>query len=116
MPRLRVLAGSSIEDLKPIEANSDTPLKISSDVFEGQIAVYIKGFADADGKVGTSPYFEQAERASVTWSFQVQGEQITAILLPSGVCVDVLMLTFLPMLCVFLIIYCREVLEGRFCG
>ena len=85
MPRLRVLAGPSIEDLKPIEANSDTPMKISSDVFEGQIAVYIKGFADADGKVGTSPYFEQTERTSVTWSFQVQGESIIITLLSGGV-------------------------------
>ena len=74
MPRLRVLAGSSLDNLTPIEVNSDKPLKISSDNFEGEIAVYIKGFADADGKVGESPYFEQSERSGVTWSFQVQGD------------------------------------------
>ncbi len=74
MPRLRFLAGPSIDKLVPIEANSDQPLKISSDAFEGEIAVYIKGFADAEGKVGESPYFEHPERNGTTWSFQVQGE------------------------------------------
>ncbi|CCL98221.1 uncharacterized protein FIBRA_00215 [Fibroporia radiculosa] len=71
MPRLRVLAGPSIEEVVPISANSDVPVDIHSDAFEGKVAVYVKGFADADGVVGDSPYFKK--RTTVTWSIQVQG-------------------------------------------
>ncbi|KAH8084352.1 hypothetical protein BXZ70DRAFT_570775 [Cristinia sonorae] len=74
MPRLRVLAGPSFHDLTEIQANSDEGFNISTDEFEGQVAIYLKGFADADGKVGASPYFEQEERKDVTWSVQVQGK------------------------------------------
>ena len=42
-------------------------------------AVFIKGFADPDGKVSQSEYFEHEERRGVTWSIQVQG-MITIIL------------------------------------
>ncbi|CAL1699645.1 unnamed protein product [Somion occarium] len=73
MPRLRILAGPSLDELVPIEANSGVPLHIKSDVFEGQILVYIKGFADTNGDVGDSSYFEQKERKGITWSIQVQG-------------------------------------------
>ena len=71
MPPLRVLAGSSPNKVVPIAANSSVPVKISSDVFEGQIAVYIKGFAYTEGKVGDNEYFRR--RTGVTWSIQVQG-------------------------------------------
>lgn len=71
MPRLRVLAGPSLDDLTPIATNSGKPLDIKSDAFEGNLAVYIKGFADASGRVGGSPYFEK--RKGVTWSIQMQG-------------------------------------------
>lgn len=73
MPRLRVLAGPSTSELVPIVANSGVPLKIKSDVFEGSVVVYIKGFVDEAGRVGDSPYFEQEERKGITWSIQVQG-------------------------------------------
>lgn len=71
--RLRVLAGPSLHQLAPIEANSDVPLYVSSEAFEGQIAVYIKGFEDENGKIGQSSYFERKERKGITWSIQVRG-------------------------------------------
>jgi len=71
MPRLRILAGPSYDDLVPIAANSDVPTEIQNDAFEGRVAVYIKGFADASGQVGDSAYFRK--RNNVTWSIQVQG-------------------------------------------
>lgn len=74
--RLRVLAGPSIDFLTPIQPNSDSPLKISSDVFEGELAVYIKGFGENDGGGIGSAYFEEQERSGITWSFQVQGTAI----------------------------------------
>ncbi|OCH84510.1 DUF1769-domain-containing protein [Obba rivulosa] len=73
MPRLRVLAGPSASDLVPIEVNSGKPYSIKSDAFEGQVAVFIKGFTDEEGNIGDSPYFEHEERKGVTWSIQVQG-------------------------------------------
>ena len=71
MPRIRILAGPSLNDLVPIHANTNTPVQVNSDVFEGQLAVYIKGFADEEGKVRDSEYFRK--RSGVTWSIQMQG-------------------------------------------
>ena len=71
MPRLRVLAGPSLDELVPIHANSGKPVRVSSDAFEGQVAVYIKGFADEEGRVTDSEYFKK--RSGVTWSIQMQG-------------------------------------------
>ncbi|TFY56850.1 hypothetical protein EVJ58_g7383 [Rhodofomes roseus] len=71
MPCLRILAGPSLDDLTPITANSGKALKIQSDVFEGKIAAYIKGFADPSGNVSDSAYFDK--RSGVSWSIQVQG-------------------------------------------
>ncbi len=74
MPRLRILAGPSLTELTPIEANSDVPLSVQSDAFEGQVAVYIKDFVGESGKAARSPYFEHHKRKGITWSIQIQGE------------------------------------------
>lgn len=71
MPRLRILAGPSLSDLKEIRANSGQAAHIATDAFEGDVAVYIKNFVDTDGDVPESVYFE--ERKDVTWSIQVRG-------------------------------------------
>ena len=73
MPRLRVLAGPSMDNLKEIPANTGQGVDVSSDAFEGQVAVYIKDFADPSGKVQNSAYFDLEARKDVTWSIQVQG-------------------------------------------
>lgn len=73
MPRLQVLAGPSLSQLTPIAANSGKPVRIVSDAFEGEVAVFIKGYADAEGRIGNSPYFDAEERKDVTWSVQMQG-------------------------------------------
>ncbi|KAI0355966.1 DUF1769-domain-containing protein [Trametes cingulata] len=71
MPYLRVLAGPSETELVPLKVNSGVPVEISSDAFEGRIAVFIKGLADAEGGKEDSDYFRK--RSGVTWSIQVQG-------------------------------------------
>ncbi|KAI0631241.1 DUF1769-domain-containing protein [Trametes polyzona] len=71
MPHLRVLAGPSETELVPLKVNSGVPVRISSDAFEGQVAVFIKGLADAEGGKEDSDYFRK--RSGVTWSIQVQG-------------------------------------------
>lgn len=71
MPRLRILAGPSLTDLTPINPNSDEPIHIKSDGFEGQVAVYIKGF-EGSGRT-QSPYFDHEKRKGITWSIQLQG-------------------------------------------
>ena len=85
MPRLRILAGSSMSDLVPIHADSGVPVTVSSDAFEGQLAVFIKGFTDEDGQVRDSEYFRK--RSGVTWSIQMQGgclavRSVVAVLWP----------------------------------
>ena len=73
MPRLRIIAGPSLDNLTVIEANSGIPLHIKSETFEGSIVVHIKGFADVKGNVSHSSYFDQNERKGITWSIQTQG-------------------------------------------
>ena len=75
MPRLRVLAGPSPDSLVPISnlVNTDNPHTISSEHFEGQVVVNIKGFTDPSGQILDSEYFHRPERSGITWSIQVQG-------------------------------------------
>jgi len=73
MPRLRVVAGPSLDALVPISVNSDVPHDIVSDAFEGQIIAYIKDFPDEEGNASPSEYFDREDRKGVTWSIQVQG-------------------------------------------
>ena len=74
MPRLRVLAGPSYDEMSAIEPNNNMAYPICSDLFEGQIVVHIKGFADERGVVSESDYFQREDRKDITWSIQVQGE------------------------------------------
>ena len=73
MTRLRISAGPSLKNLTPIEPNSDIPLEVHSDGFEGQVAVYIKGLPDTRGKLGRSRYFDHSLRKGITWGIQLQG-------------------------------------------
>ena len=73
MPRLRAIAGPSLNELVPVSVNSDVPHNIVSDAFEGQILTYIKGFTDGEGNVLETEYFHREDRKGITWSIQVQG-------------------------------------------
>lgn len=81
MPRLRVLAGPTPTSLVSISnlVNTDTPHTISTDQFEGQVVVNIKGFTDPQGRVLDSEYFQRPNRKDVTWSIQVQGVYIFSL-------------------------------------
>ena len=59
MPRLRVLAGPSANELTEIssEVNTFRTHRIVSDRFEGEVCVHIKGFVGADGTLKESAYF-----------------------------------------------------------
>jgi hypothetical protein len=73
MPRLRVVAGPSLDALLPISVNSNVSHTVTSDTFEGRILAYIKDFTDKDGSVLQSEYFDREDRKGITWSIQVQG-------------------------------------------
>lgn len=75
MSCIRVFAGPSPSSLVPISnlINTDTPHTISTNQFEGQVAVNIKGFIDPQGQVLDSEYFHRPDRRDITWSIQVQG-------------------------------------------
>lgn len=75
MPRLRVLAGPTPTSLVPIShiVNTDKSYTISSDEFEGQVVVNVKGFTDLHGRILDSEYFHRPDRKDITWSIQVQG-------------------------------------------
>ncbi|KAJ7125027.1 hypothetical protein C8R44DRAFT_782088 [Mycena epipterygia] len=79
MPTLRVLAGPSPGELTPITSlvNTNTPHRIVTDAWEGEIVVHIKGLNQADPSNDTTPeeaeYFSREDRKGVTWSIQVQG-------------------------------------------
>ncbi|KAK7057490.1 hypothetical protein R3P38DRAFT_2841269 [Favolaschia claudopus] len=78
MPKLKVLVGPTPNDLTPITSlvNTNTPHRVVSDAWEGEILVFIKGFNEADPSKTTSAaadYFGRDNRSGVTWSIQVQG-------------------------------------------
>jgi len=75
MPLLRVLAGPSLDTLVPITdlVNSNASHAVSSELFEGKVAVYVKGFTNLEGQVLDAEYFGREDRQGVTWSIQVQG-------------------------------------------
>ncbi|KAH9006533.1 hypothetical protein EDB86DRAFT_2874610 [Lactarius hatsudake] len=79
MPRLRVVAGPSLDALVPISVNSNVSHPVTSDAFEGRILAYIKDFADKDGSVLQSEYFDREDRKGITWSIQVQGRFLRPI-------------------------------------
>jgi hypothetical protein len=75
-PALRVLAGCDPASMKDITSlvNSGSPHAISSDAFEGELAVYIKDFpGDAGSSHAADAYFLSSERTGVTWSIQSRG-------------------------------------------
>lgn len=90
MPRLRVLAGPSYDEMSAIEPNNNKSYPIRSDLFEGKVIVHIKGFADEQGVVSESDYFQREDRRDITWSIQVQGELsrpfCPLIYTPPGLC------------------------------
>jgi len=76
MPRLRCLAGPSPDELYPISVNSSKAHHISSDLFEGRVAVFIKLEESRDeycSEEDVHDYFRRPDRKGVTWSIQVQG-------------------------------------------
>ncbi|KAJ2911526.1 hypothetical protein MD484_g8890, partial [Candolleomyces efflorescens] len=76
--KIRVLAGPNPSALSPIPVNNGEAYPIASELFEGKVVVYIKGLAPTSSPDGASlldatGYFSHSERASTTWSIQVQG-------------------------------------------
>ena len=96
MPKLRVLVGPNANDLTPIShlVNTFKTHRISSDRFDGEVCVHVKGFVGDDGQLRDSPYFNggkdnatssngkgkgSGERKGVTWSIQVRGRFLKEI-------------------------------------
>ncbi|KAF8273476.1 hypothetical protein EI94DRAFT_1563982 [Lactarius quietus] len=79
MPRLRVVAGPSLDALVPISVNTNESHAITSDAFDGRMLAYIKDFTDKDGSVLQSEYFDREDRKGITWSIQVQGRFLRPI-------------------------------------
>ncbi|VDB91308.1 unnamed protein product [Peniophora sp. CBMAI 1063] len=79
MPRLRVIAGPSLDDMQPMSVNTGEPFPISSPYFEGKLLAYIKGFPDEEGELLEHEYFEREDRAGITWSIQFQGRFLQEI-------------------------------------
>jgi len=75
MRHLRVLAGPTPTSLVPIShiVNTEKSHSISSDYFEGNVVVNVKGFTDPNGRILDSEYFHRQDRMDITWSIQVQG-------------------------------------------
>ncbi|KAI6124489.1 hypothetical protein EDD16DRAFT_1562003 [Pisolithus croceorrhizus] len=76
MPGLRVRAGTCVEDLQDITelVNTGRAHPFRSEKFEGQVAIYIKGFRNSRGQPSYSEYFQRPDRKGITWSVQVKGE------------------------------------------
>jgi hypothetical protein len=55
------------------KVNSGQAHSISSELFEGKVAINIKGFTNPSGEVFSAEYFDREDRKGITWSIQVQG-------------------------------------------
>lgn len=77
-PSLKISAGPSVDSLSTVAVNhDDTPTTISTDLFQGRIAVRIKNFTGSDPE-GVShnkdtPYFNAGHGKGQSWSMQIQG-------------------------------------------
>ena len=60
--------------------NTNKAHRFSSELFDGKVAVNIKGFTDPEGCVKDSDYFARNDRQGITWSIQVQGKALCAFL------------------------------------
>jgi hypothetical protein len=73
--RLRVRVGPSMDRLVCItdKVNSGQAHSISSELFEGKVAINMKDFSNPSGEVLSTEYFDREDRKGITWSIQVQG-------------------------------------------
>ncbi|KAG2156727.1 uncharacterized protein EDB93DRAFT_1125228 [Suillus bovinus] len=73
--RLRVRVGPSMDKLVCItdKVNSGKAHDIFSELFEGKVAINIKGFTNPSGEELPAEYFDREDRKGITWSIQVQG-------------------------------------------
>jgi len=73
--RLMVRVGPSMDQLVCItdKVNSGQAHTISSELFEGKVAINIKDFTKPSGEVPSTEYFDREDRKGITWSIQVQG-------------------------------------------
>jgi len=55
------------------KVNSGKAHDISSELFEGKVAINIKGFTNPSGEELSTEYFDREDRKGITWSIQVQG-------------------------------------------
>lgn len=55
------------------KVNSREAHDISSELFEGKVAINIKGFTNPSGEELFAEYFDREDRKGITWSIQVQG-------------------------------------------
>ncbi|KAF8342753.1 uncharacterized protein EI90DRAFT_3190738 [Cantharellus anzutake] len=66
MPRLRVLAGSSLDSLETLYANTGQLFEVNSDAFEGRIAVFLKDFVNENGQKTRSHWSIQILKARLS--------------------------------------------------
>lgn len=60
------------------KVNSGKAHTISSELFEGKVAINIKGLTNPSGEELSAEYFDREDRKGVTWSIQVQGRFLQA--------------------------------------
>lgn len=73
---LRVLAGPTTNDLTPIShlVNTYKTHRISSDRFDGEVTVHVKGFVGEDGRTRESAYFNGRKEKRSKWSKSTNGD------------------------------------------
>lgn len=55
------------------KVNSGKAHDVSSELFQGKVAINIKGFTNPSGEELSAEYFDREDRKGITWSIQVQG-------------------------------------------
>jgi hypothetical protein len=55
------------------KVNSGKAHDVSSELFQGKVAINIKGFTNPSGEELSAEYFDREDRKGITWSIQVRG-------------------------------------------
>jgi len=76
-PKLRVLLSSPGQVYPPTAlcpVNSATPTRVKTDLFDGEISVFVKGFTGEGGAGDGACYFTVGGREDMTYGIVVRGE------------------------------------------
>jgi hypothetical protein len=75
-PKLRILlsSGKAYPPTLDVTVNCETPTRISTELFDGEVSVFVRGFGGENCAGDGSCYFDAKDRGDMTYGLIVKGE------------------------------------------